>query len=262
MRGCESRSNPEIGLRAPTTEAIGRTKRIASAIAAAMRFALSVLTAALLASAPAWAQEITGPARVIDGDTLDISGQRIRLHGIDAPESKQRCRAGRSEIECGREATKALRRIIARESVTCEERDVDRYGRIVAVCLNSDGEDINAAMVAQGWALAYRQFSDDYVDQEGEAREAGLGMWRGRFVAPWDWRRGDRLMAAQPARPANDNAASQCLIKGNISSKGEKIYHVPGGAYYGRTKISRAKGERFFCSEAEARVAGWRASRR
>ena len=219
------------------------------------------------ATAPVAAQDITGPARVIDGDTIDISGQRIRLHGIDAPESKQRCRAGRSEIECGREATKALRRIIARESVTCEERDVDRYGRIVAVCLNSDREDINAAMVAQGWALAYRQFSDDYVDQEGEAREAGLGMWRGRFVAPWDWRRGDRVVAApanvEPTkRPANDNTASPCLIKGNISSRGERIYHVPGGAYYSRTKISPSKGERFFCSEAEARAAGWRASQR
>ncbi len=121
--------------------------------------------------------------------------------------------------------------------------------------------------MAQGWALAYRQFSDDYVDQEGDARKAGLGMWRSKFVAPWDWRRGDRLVAApanvEPTkRPANDNAATQCLIKGNISSRGERIYHVPGGAYYSRTKISPAKGERFFCSEAEAEAAGWRASQR
>lgn len=64
------------------------------------------------------------------------------------------------------------------------------------------------------------------------------------------------------ARPANDNAAGRCQIKGNISSRGERIYHVPGGAYYGRTKISPAKGERFFCSEAEAEAAGWRASLR
>ncbi len=97
--------------------------------------ALALAAALLLFAFPALAQDITGPARVIDGDTLDIAGQRIRLHGIDAPESKQRCRAGRSEIECGKEATKVLRSIIARESVTCEERDVDRYGRIVAVCL-------------------------------------------------------------------------------------------------------------------------------
>ena len=90
-------------------------------------------------------------------------------------------------------------------------------------------------------------------------------MWRGEFVAPWDWRRGDRLVARSAAPnkpPAGDDAAGQCSIKGNISSRGERIYHVPGGAYYGRTKISREKGERYFCSQAEAEAAGWRASQR
>ena len=162
---------------------------------------------------------------------------------------------------CGVAAWGELVQLVAGRDVTCEARDVDRYGRTVAVCA-ADGQDINAAMVAQGWALAYRQFSNDYVGQEGEAREAGLGMWRGWFVDPWDWRRGDRLVAEPVKRPANDNAATQCLIKGNISSRGERIYHVPGGAYYSRTKISPAKGERFFCSEAEAEAAGWRASQR
>ena len=120
-------------------------------------------------------------------------------------------------------------------------------------------------MVAQGWALAYRRFSDDYVAQEGKAKEARLGMWQGKFVVPWDWRRGDRLTAksitpnGEPAKGrANDNTAGPCLIKGNISSRGERIYHVPGGAYYSRTKISPSKGKRFFCSEAEAEAAGWR----
>ena len=164
---------------------------------------------------------------------------------------------------CGIAAWGELVQLVAGKDVRCETRDIDRYGRTVAVC-TAGGQDINAAMVAQGWALAYRQFSNDYVAQEGEAQEARLGMWRGEFVAPWDWRRGDRLAAAPvPAKPtANDNAASQCLIKGNISSRGERIYHVPGGAYYSRTKISPTKGERFFCTEAEAEAAGWRASRR
>lgn len=167
---------------------------------------------------------------------------------------------------CGVAASGELVQLVTGKDLTCETRDVDRYGRTVAVC-TADGQDINAAMVTQGWALAYRQFSDDYVAQEGEAQKDGLGMWQGEFKAPWDWRRGDRLVAApanvEPTkRPANDNAATQCLVKGNISSRGERIYHVPGGAYYGRTKISPAKGERFFCSETEAEAAGWRASRR
>ena len=231
-----------------------------------MRFALFELTVLVLASAPGWAQDITGPARVIDGDTFDLAGQRIRLHGIDAPEKAQTCQIEGVPWACGVAAWGELVQLVAGKDLTCETRDVDRYGRAVAVC-SADGEDINAAMVAQGWALAYQQFSDDYVAQEGEAREAHLGMWRGEFVAPWDWRRGDRLVAApvvprvEPtAKPANDNTG--CQIKGNISSRGERIYHVPGGAYYSRTKISPAKGERFFCSEAEARAAGWRASQR
>ena len=187
------------------------------------------LAAALLFITPALAQGITGPARVIDGDTLDISGQRIRLHGIDAPEKAQTCQIEGVPWACGVAAWGELVQLVAGKDLTCEARDVDRYGRVVAVC-TADGEDINAAMVAQGWALAYRQFSNDYVGQEGEAHDARLGMWRGEFVAPWDWRRGDRLVAApvtprvEPtARPANENAASQCLIKGNISSRGERI---------------------------------------
>ena len=118
-----------------------------------------------------------------------MAGQRIRLHGIDAPEKAQTCRIEGAPWACGIAAWGELVQLVAGKNVTCEVRDVDRYGRSVAVCA-ADGEDINAALVAQGWALAYRQFSDDYVTQEGEAREAGLGMWRGWFVDPWDWRRG------------------------------------------------------------------------
>ena len=214
------------------------------------------------------AQDITGRARVIDGDTIDVAGQRIRLHGIDAPEKAQTCRIEVVPWACGIAAWGELVQLVAGRDVSCETRDVDRYGRAVAVC-TANGNDINAAMVAQGWALAYRQFSNDYVGQEGEAHDARLGMWRGEFVAPWDWRRGDRLAAVPTApkvepdeRRTSDDATGPCLIKGNISSRGERMYHVPGGAYYSRTKISPAKGERFFCSEAEAKAAGWRASQR
>ena len=191
----------------------------------------------LLFAFPAEAQDITGPVRVIDGDTIDVSGQRIRLHGIDAPEKAQTCRIGGVSWACGVAAWGELVQLVAGKNVSCAARDVDRYGRAVAVC-STDGQDINAAMVAQGWALAYRQFSEDYVAQEDKAQKDSLGMWQGAFVAPWDWRRGDRLVIRSAApitkpgkRRANENAATQCLIKGKISSRGERIYHVPGGAY-------------------------------
>ncbi len=136
--------------------------------------------------------DISGAASVIDGDTIEIHGQRIRLHGIDAPESGQVCLADGEEYPCGQKAALALAEKIGRKPVTCEERDIDRYGRIVAVCCLG-GDDLNEWLVSEGWALAYRRYSQDYVDEEHEARTARRGIWRGEFVAPWDWRRGARL---------------------------------------------------------------------
>jgi endonuclease YncB( thermonuclease family) len=208
-----------------------------------------------LVASSAWA-DIIGTASVIDGDTIEIHGQRIRFHGIDAPESGQSCKADGVEWRCGQKASLTLADFIGPSPVTCQEQDVDRYGRIVAVC-SVRSEDIEAWMVRNGWALAYRQYSQDYVDEETEAQVAGRGIWRGEFVAPWDWRRGKRLQAT--AIPDSDNG---CLIKGNISSSGERIYHVPGGQYYGPTKISSSKGEQWFCTEADAVAAGWRKAKR
>ena len=201
--------------------------------------------------------DVTGRARVIDGDTLEIATQRIRLHGIDAPEARQFCRREDGAWPCGAEATKALRSIIRNAAVSCAERDQDRYGRIVAVCFVA-GEDLNAAMVLRGWALAYRRYSVDYVKAEAAARTARAGLWTGEFIPPWDWRRGKRLANGN----ANQEAPNQCRIKGNISKKETKIYHVPGGRWYDRTKIDIAKGERWFCSEPEAGAAGWRKAKK
>jgi endonuclease YncB( thermonuclease family) len=203
------------------------------------------------ATAPAGAGGLVGQATVIDGDTLEIGGRRIRLHGIDAPESAQRCEADGAACLCGRRAAFALADRIGRRTVTCAPKDIDRYGRVVAVCAVG-GEDLNAFMVRRGWALAYRDYSTAYLDAEAAARAESLGLWRGEFVPPWDWRRGTRLV--QPAA----NEPGDCRIKGNVNRDGARIYHVPGGRWYERTKISEAKGERWFCSEAEARAAGWR----
>ena len=217
------------------------------------------LSASGFFSWPAPAGEPTiGRAKIIDGDTIEISRQRIRLHGIDAPEARQTCVAAGKKWACGQNATFGLSAIIERQWVHCRQKDKDRYGRIVAVCnlAGVDGPDINAAMVRQGWALAYRRYSKDYVFDEDTARKAKAGLWVGQFVAPWDWRRGKRLQAA------NDNVAGKCLIKGNIGKRGVRIYHLPGGAYYSRTRIDEQKSERWFCSESEARKAGWRRSKR
>ena len=196
---------------------------------------------------------VSGKARVVDGDTLEIGGVRIRLHGVDAPESRQTCIAAGRRWPCGERATRALAGRIAGRTVACEERDRDRYGRIVAVCRHG-GQDVNAWMVSQGLALAYRRYSRDYVAEEASARDARLGMWRGDFVPPWDWRRGDRLAGSRSA--PKSAAGSGCRIKGNIGRNGDRIYHVPEGQFYERTRIDPSRGERWFCTEAEARGGG------
>lgn len=201
-------------------------------------------------------QRIVGQASVIDGDTIEIHGTRIRMHGIDSPESGQLCVIKEKKDRCGQSAALALSDKIGNSTVSCDPRDKDRYGRVVAVC-SANNEDLNAWMVAQGWAMAYRKYSTDYVKQEERASAAKLGIWQGEFVPPWDWRQGKRLKANEVQQ------SGDCVIKGNISvSSGERIYHVPGGQYYDRTKISPSKGERWFCSEAEAQAAGWRRSKR
>jgi endonuclease YncB( thermonuclease family) len=148
-----------------------------------MGIALSVSTSALA--------EIVGVARVIDGDTIEVAGERIRLHGIDAPEMDQACEWPDETIECGAIAKAALVDRLSGAVVRCEKQDRDRYGRIVAVC-HANGTDIGQNLVRAGWALAYRRYSTAYVDAEDEARKAKRGMWMGEFIAPWDWRRSKR----------------------------------------------------------------------
>ncbi|WP_164876030.1 thermonuclease family protein [Falsirhodobacter deserti] len=135
------------------------------------------------------AETMAGGARIIDGDTLDLNGSRIRLYGIDAPESAQTCRRGAREWACGKEATAALARMIGNQQLECEKRDTDRYGRTVATC-EAGGTSVNTWMVRNGWAVAYRQYGGAiYGANEDAAKRDKLGIWSGTFQMPWDWRK-------------------------------------------------------------------------
>jgi endonuclease YncB( thermonuclease family) len=154
------------------------------------RAAILVLVAGSTLPAAVTAAEITGPARVIDGDTLDMSGTRIRLWGIDAPETRQMCDGQDGQTyECGRDSRAVMIELTRDRVVTCDPRDRDRYGRVVAVCRTEAG-DINAAIVRRGWAVDWPRYSQGAYSREQEAaRQEGLGIWSGRFQMPWEWRR-------------------------------------------------------------------------
>lgn len=196
-------------------------------------------------------ETIVGHARVIDGDTLDIVGRRIRLEGIDAPETGQRCARAwwPGTWRCGRAATRALRSLIGRQPVRCVRKGVDRYDRIIATCFVGQ-TDLNAAMVRDGHAWAFRKYSTTYVDEESVARTGKRGVWRAPTETPWAYR-------AQKWTVSEQAAPDGCAIKGNISSNG-RIYHMPWSPWYKRVRIDTGKGERWFCSEQAAQAAGWR----
>ena len=153
----------------------------------------------LLCPISAEAETLTGKPYVTDGDTVKISGERIRLEGIDAPEWNQRCKdASGKGYDCGIVSTAALRTKIGRNSITCEGTKRDRYGRFLGICYLNE-LDLNGWMVRNGYALAYARYSGRYVSTEQEARENSRGLWAGEFVAPWSWRKGERL--ATGSRP-------------------------------------------------------------
>lgn len=131
---------------------------------------------------------LVGQASVVDGDTIDIHGTRIRFNGIDAPESRQTCEADGIAYRCGQKAALALSDYIGTHTVHCTKTGMDKYRRVIARCF-VDGIDLSRWMVSNGWAIAYRKYSMDYVPDEDRARDQKLGIWGGTFVAPEIWRK-------------------------------------------------------------------------
>lgn len=221
---------------------------------------------------------------VTDGDTikvrLDGVTERVRVIGIDTPELRgDECYAQR--------AASRMQSLVQSRSVYLEadptQDDRDRYDRLLRHVFTKDGTNVAQTLIAEGlgkeytYSAAYR-YQSEYRDAERAAQQGNLGLWGAcpsaapnqpqRVAGPAEQPRKQNSAPTKAApkstpkpAPKQEQPAGECTIKGNINSEGEKIYHVPGGRSYEKTKISPEKGERWFCSRSEAEAAGWRAAR-
>ena len=142
-------------------------------------------------------KEISGYAKIIDGDTIKINSKKIRLHGIDAPEKKQVCKKPYITIVffsfsknylCGQVSTDKLTKKINNQIIKCKIKNVDRYNRLIAECYKRN-ENLNSWLVSNGYAVAYRKYSKKYISNEINAKNNKLGIWQGKFEMPWNFRR-------------------------------------------------------------------------
>jgi endonuclease YncB( thermonuclease family) len=233
---------------------------------------LAIAFAACLACSLAQASDLSGVPRIVDGDTLAIGSTKVRLEGIDAPETDQVClNANGIRWACGIDARDQLTSHIAGRIISCSSNGTDVYKRTLAIC-SLAGEDLNGWMVQQGWALAYVQYSTAYRQVEEDARANQRGLWQGAFIAPWDWRHRNnktvilgafsvpidaQAMLLGPS--ATEGAPSpECTIKGNVNRNGERIYHTEHQSFYAKIRMDKGGGRRWFCTPEEAEAAGWR----
>lgn len=234
-----------------------------------MRTILCAMIAVLVANRAPAADLISGVPRIVDGDTIAVGNTKIRLEGIDAPEGDQACLDQKgTKWDCGDAARAHLAEFVGARSVDCVPHGRDDHGRTLATC-SLAGENLDARMVRDGWALAYVRFSTAYVREEAEAREAQRGMWSGAFIPPWDWRHHQcevvlgALMVPVNAKcllcgPAEPTPKPCCDIKANERGKGgECIYHLPGDLAYSRIDMTKP-GRQWFCSRQDAEAAGCR----
>ena len=234
-----------------------------------MRMRVAML-AAMLVCTTAQAADLTGFAKVIDGNTLAVGGTKIRLERIDAPATDQVClNAEAIRWNCGIEARDQLAMHIAGREIRCTPNGVDDQRRTLATCYLGD-EDLNGWMVQQGWALPYFQQSFVFVNAEKDAQIQKRGLWQGAFIAPWDWRRRNNMttimgtlkepnakaMLLNPSAIANA-PSPECTIKGDITRSGRRIYHMHNQKSYARIKMDKGS-RRWFCTSEEAETAGWR----
>lgn len=222
----------------------------------------------LLAHTPVYAEVIEGTATAVDGDTLEMTGTRIRLLGIDAPEAKQTCVREDNEWECGEASSASLASMVREGPIVCVTVAIDVYRRKIARC-RTNAFDLGQEQLRRGMAVATDGAPAEYEAASEIAKRLQFGVWSSVFQTPADWRAENNSTEPTENRTqANLGTPSVltgereyrdqngCAIKGNRNRRGEWIYHLPGRPYYNRTRA-----EELFCTESAARAAGYRRSR-
>lgn len=196
------------------------------------------------------ASDVTGRALALSGDRIRIGATVVRLEGIEAPDRNQTCkRANGRRWSCGTEAYRALGRLVRGKRVACTLEGTDDSGAALASC-TFDSKDLAAELVRAGNVFAITGLFAPYSGLEAEAREARAGIWQGEALRPGEYR-------ARLWDEAKQKAPDGCPIKGQVSRAG-RTYVLPWSDRYQSIRVSERRGERWFCSEAEAQAAGWK----
>ena len=148
------------------------------------KFILCSLSSLFLFSNNLFASHVT----VIDGDTIRLGDVKIRFSGIDAPEINQTCVASEGKVACGKISRDLLIEKVTNNKISCTNEGKDFYGRVLGECF-VNGESLSAYLVREGFAFAYRKYSNKYIEDEEFAKFNKLGMWSMEFQYPWDYRR-------------------------------------------------------------------------
>ena len=218
----------------------------------------TVLDGAAQGEQPPTQQEHATVLAVVDGDTIEVRMgggrvERVRYIGIDTPETVHPSKP----VQCfGKEASAKNRELVEGREVALERdiTDRDKYGRLLRYVYVSD-VFVNGALVRGGYAHAYPyppdvRYEAQFREDERLAREEGVGLWSGVCDT--------HVSTPAPVYDPDPTSRQGCIIKGNVSASGDKIYHVPSCKSYDKTVITEDKGERWFCTEEDALEAGWR----
>jgi endonuclease YncB( thermonuclease family) len=198
-------------------------------------------------------KEISGRAKAITGDLMRIDDKLVRLDGIEAPAAQQPCyRSNGRRWRCDSAARASLSKLVRRERVTCTPSGHDKRGHILAHCTIDGTKDIAAELVRNGDVFATDSFFNSLSDEEDAARNAKTGIWQGKVVRPAEWRQ-------SVWEAASRDAPGGCPIKGYVHASA-KLYAMPWSSGYARKKVRENRGGRWFCSEDEAKAAGFELS--